>query len=176
MYLWKVSFAVSGGSQAGAVRTEWMVTDGTQFDESLLEGPGFSGESRETVFLGYVPGIAPDGTIGVRPRLVYGVCAYSYPLLAESGEGLRRVITDWDRRLDSSVGLAFQPQLPIGPIQSQPTDPSHIGRFAALAAIPGRPTVSAFKEVMASEVFSGEVPADDVIVYDLKDASSLRAN
>lgn len=176
MYLWKVSFSVSGGSQAGTVRTEWMVTDGTLFDESLLEGPTSSGEIRESVFLGYIPGITGSGTVGIHPRLVYGVAGYSYPSLAEGGEGLRRVITDWDRRLDQAVGLAFQPQLPIGPLQPQASDPTHIGRFAALAAIPGKPSAASFKEVMASEVFSGEVPADDIFVYDLKDASLLKAN
>ena len=126
--------------------------------------------------LGYAPGTSPSTLMSPKVSIMYGVVAYKYPLLkVEEGQtSVRHIITDWANRLDLSIGKAWKPELTIGPLSPESTDPPEIGRLASLAVlVTGTSMIQEFLEVMSAEVFRGEVPVDDIRMIYIRDAALL---
>jgi hypothetical protein len=177
MYVWRVDTLLTSGIFEGKTVPALTVTSTPNFEDASSLASNMVGIVKEINLLGFIPGIAPTITSGVKISIMYGAVMYKFPRTKDGSGyfvGPRKIITDWNERIDLEVGKAWKPELTIGPLPPQAGDPPEVGRLAALAAlVSGQSMTQEFIEVISSEVFRGEVPTEDIRLIFLRDGSNF---
>lgn len=177
MYVWRVDTLVTSGLLEGRVIPSLTVTSTPNFEDAESLATNMVGITKEINLLGYIPGTAPTSLSGSKVAIVYGTVMFKYPRSKDSlGNyiGPRKIITDWNERLDLNIGKAWKPELTIGILPPLSNDPPEVGRLACLAAlVSGTSMTQEFLEVLSAEVFQGEVPTEDIKLIFLRDGAQF---
>lgn len=179
MYLWRVNTIGTAGDTAGKQIARLIVTDAARGEDAEFRVRQLFGGQLEALkgldLIGRIPGIAGTSPTS-SPSIYYVVASFLQPRDPMNSTTTRRVITDFESRIDKQVASAFTPQFHIGAITVGAGEASDVSRLGVLMALVSG-SIDEAVDVLHGQVFGGQVDINEINVLTVQNVSmSFAAN